>query len=151
MPGWQERLMREVKENKAVGQDYISSQFLKCCESELSSLLTNLFMSYLREHRWSSIWKGIGNTSPKELKLSKLNDSRLILLLFMMDKLLEQVVARVICHYLSEHRFLLGRQFGFWPGCSTADHLTLLLPRLAGCLGLGSGYSCGGPRHCWDL
>ena len=43
-----------------------------------------------------------------------------------MGKLLEQVVASVIYHHLSEHRLLSDRQFGCRPGHSTVDLLTVL-------------------------
>ena len=48
------------------------------------------------------------------------------MLLSVVGKLLEQVVARVICHYLNEHCLLSDRQFGFRPGHSTVYLLTVL-------------------------
>ena len=65
---------------------------------------------------------------PAHKKNSKSEPSnyRPISLLSVVGKLLEQVVAGVICQHLSEHRLLSDRQFGFRPGRSTADLLTLL-------------------------
>ena len=56
--------------------------------------------------------------------LSEPSNYRLISLLSVVGKLLEQ--DSVICHRLSEHRLLSDRQFGFRPGHSTADLLTVL-------------------------
>ena len=65
---------------------------------------------------------------PAHKKNSKSEPSnyRPISLLSVVGKLLEQVVASVICHHLSEHCLLSDRQFGFWPGHSTVYLLTVL-------------------------
>ncbi|XP_063850968.1 uncharacterized protein LOC135094639 [Scylla paramamosain] len=62
----------------------------------------------------------------KKNSKSEPSNCRPILLLSVVGKLLEQVVAGVICHHLSEHRLLSDRQFGFRSGRSTVDLLILL-------------------------
>ena len=122
-----EQLLREVEESKATGSDDVSPRLLKRCASELSGPLTSVFQSCLRENRWPTMWKE-ARVVPAHKKNSKSEPSnyRPISLLSVVGKLLEQVVAGVICQHLSEHRLLSDRQFGFRPGRSTADLLTLL-------------------------
>ncbi|XP_045111706.1 uncharacterized protein LOC123504866 [Portunus trituberculatus] len=69
---------------------------------------------------------GEGGAVHKKNSKSEPNNYRPISLFSVVGKLLEQVVAGVICQHLSEHRLLSDRQFGFRPGRSTADLLTLL-------------------------
>ena len=47
-------------------------------------------------------------------------------LLYVVDKVMERIVAEVICRHLSENHLLSDRQFGFRPGCSTTKFLRLL-------------------------
>ena len=104
-----EHLMREIEESKATGPDDVSPRHLKHCTSELSGPLTSVFQSCLRERRWPSTWKKV-RVVPAHKKIFKSEPSnyRPISLLSVVSKLLEQVVASVICHYLSEHRLRRG-------------------------------------------
>ncbi|XP_063868166.1 uncharacterized protein LOC135104523 [Scylla paramamosain] len=79
------------------------------------------------QHRWSSIWKEARVVpAHKKNSESEPRNYRPISLFSVVGKLLEQVVAGVICHHLGEHHLLSDKQFGFRPGRSTADLLILL-------------------------
>ena len=56
---------------------------------------------------------------------SEPSNYRPVALLSVVCKVLERIVAEVICQYLSENHLLSDRQFGFRPGRSTSDLLLL--------------------------
>ena len=62
----------------------------------------------------------------KKNSRSEPSNYRPVLLLSVVGKVLERIVAEVICQNLSENHLLSDRQFGFRPSCSTSDLLLLL-------------------------
>ena len=125
--GQVEKLLRAVDVGKATGPDDVSPRILKHCAKELSGPLTTVFKSCLRERQWPSIWKK-ARVVPVHKKGSRSapTNYRPISLLSVVGKVLEQIVAGVICQHLSENHLLSDKQFGFRPGRSTADLLLLL-------------------------
>lgn len=122
-----ERLLGTVDVSKATGPDDISPRLLKHCAKELSTPLTTIFKSCLRENKWPSAWKE-ARVVPVHKKNSRTEPSnyRPISLLSVMGKVLEQIVTGAICQHLSDNHLLSDRQFGFRHGRSTADLLLLL-------------------------
>lgn len=106
-----ERLLKEVDVSKATGPDDISPRVLKQCARELSSPLSTVFESCLRENKWPTIWKK-ARVVPiyKKNSRSEPSNYRPISLLSVVGKVLEQVVAGVICRHLSENQLLSDRQ-----------------------------------------
>ncbi len=122
-----ERLLSEVEVGKATGPDNVSPRVLKNCAKELSGPLTTVFQTCLRENKWPSTWKEarVVPVHKKSLR-SEPSNYRPISLLSVVGKVLERLVAGVICQHLSENNLLSDRQFGFRPGRSTSDLLLLL-------------------------
>ena len=60
----------------------------------------------------------------KKNSRSEPSNHRPVFLLSVVDKVLERIVAEVICQHLSENHLLSDRQFGFRPGCSTSGLLS---------------------------
>ena len=57
---------------------------------------------------------------------------RPISLLSVVGKVLERIVAQVVCHHLGENYLLSDQQFGFRPGRSTSNLLMLLTRKCCG-------------------
>ena len=64
---------------------------------------------------------------------------RPISLLSVVGKVLERIVAQVVCHHLGENYLLSDQQFGFRPGRSTSDLLMLLTRKWQDALDDGQG------------
>ena len=120
-----ERLLSAVDVTKATGPDEFSPRLLKRCAKELSGPLYAVFTSCLGENKWPSQWKEKRMVLVHK-KNSKFFNYRPISLLFVVGKVLERIVAEVICQHLSGNHLLIDRQFGFRPSHSTSDLLLLL-------------------------
>ena len=125
--GQVERLLNAVEVGKATGPDDISPKVLKNCAKELAGPLSTIFMACLREKKWPGIWKE-ARVVPVHKKSSRSLPSnyRPVSLLSVVGKVLERLVAGVICQHLRVNNLLSDRQFGFRPGRSTSDLLLLL-------------------------
>ena len=118
-----ERLLSAVDVTKAIGPDDVSPRLLKRCTKELSGPLSTVFTSCLRENKWPLQWKEARVVSVHKNSRSEPSNYRPVALLSVVCKVLERIVAEVICQYLSENHLLSDRQFGFRPGRSTSDLL----------------------------
>ena len=125
--GLVETILRGLDAQKATGPDNVSPHVLKHCARELAAPLTAVFSACLRENTWPSVWKE-ARVVPVHKKSSRSDPKnyRPISLLSVVGKVFERVVADVMCRHLKDNYLLSDQQFGFRPGRSTSDLLTLL-------------------------
>lgn len=113
-------LIGELKLNKSPGPDGISASFIKQHFRFFADLLKDVFNEmiitgeypdFLKEARVVPIFKA---GDPNDV-----NNYRPISTLSMLNKLLEQLIAVRLSHFLDTHKHLYKRQYGFRKGSST--------------------------------
>ena len=121
------RLLRQLDPAKATGPDLIPSRVLKECSAELASPLSRLFQLCFDNGVFPSNWKR-ANVVPIHKRGSKSDPTkyRPISLLCIISKVMESAVSLQLQSYLFQENLVSHRQFGFRPGHSTADLLTII-------------------------
>ena len=116
-----------LEETKAVGPDDVSPRLLRRCSAVLARPLSRLFKTILRQNRWPRIWK-TSHVVPvrKKSSRSEAANYRPVSLLSVMNKVLENIIARRLIIHLESQHLISDRQFRFRKGRSAAD-LSLLL------------------------
>ena len=121
------RLLKQLAPDKATGPDHIPGRVLKECSAELASPLCRLFRLCFSQGVFPSQWK-TASVIPIHKRESKADPSkyRPISLLCIISKVMESVVNKQLQKHLFQNNLISNRQFGFRPGHSTADLLTIL-------------------------
>ena len=112
--------IKELKPNKAVGLDKVSSRMLKDAADIVAPSLTSLFNISINNGCFPSTWK-LAKISPLFKKGSKQDPSnyRPISVLPTISKLLEKAVHMQLYSYLRDNNLLSQKQFGFRLNSST--------------------------------
>ena len=122
-----ERLLREVKETKAMGPDLISPRLLRRCSKELAQPLASIFNHCFDTQKWPDLWKKswVVPVHKKDSK-SEVKNYRPVALLSAISKVFEKIIAERITEHLTKRHLLCARQFGFRKEHSAADlHLLM--------------------------
>ena len=108
------KMINELKPNKAVGLDKVSSRLLKDAADIIASSLTSLFKIFINIGCFPSTWK-LAKISPLFKKGSKQDPSnyRPISVLPTISKLLEKTVHMQLYSYLCDNNLLSQKQSGF--------------------------------------
>ena len=112
--------IKELKPNKAVGLDKVSSRMLKDAADIVAPSLTSLFNISINNGCFLSTWK-LAKISPLFKKGSKQDPSnyRPISVLPTISKLIEKAVNMQLYSYLRDNNLLSQKQFGFRLNSST--------------------------------
>ena len=121
------RLLKQLSPDKATGPDEIPARILKECSAELASPLCRLFHLCFSQGVFPSQWK-TARVTPIHKRDSKSDPTkyRPISLLSIISKVMEAAVNQQLQSYFFQNSLISHRQFGFRPGHSTGDLLTIL-------------------------
>ena len=112
---------------KAYGPDGIPPIVLKNCASVLTPCLVKLFRLCLSTSTFPSCWKyAYIQPVPKKGDRSNPSNYRPIALISCLSKVFESILNKKILRHLTSLNLLSDRQYGFLPGRSTGDLLSLL-------------------------
>ena len=93
-----ERLLSAMDVAKATDPDDVIPRLIKQCAKKMSGLLSSVIISCLKRNKWPTLWKE-ARVVPAHKRNSKSEPSnyRPISLLSVMGKVLEKIVAEIIC------------------------------------------------------
>ena len=108
------KLLANLKPNKACGPDNIPSRLLKELSNELSPIFTILFQASINQGRVPKDWK-LANVSPlfKKGDKSDPGNYRPVSLTSITCKILEHIIYSRIINHLDKHNVLCSHQHGF--------------------------------------
>ena len=115
------KILRNLKVNKASGPDDISPRVLKQTANEISPSLAQLFNFSLQTGKFPSLWK-MANVTPllkNKGRRSELKNYRPISLLSCIGKTMERCIYDKLFKYLIEENLLTKYQAAYLPGAST--------------------------------
>lgn len=114
--------LKQLRTNKAIGLDNISTCLLKDLASVISKCLTKLFYQSLVTR---SLWK-FGKVSAllKNGNAVTQTNYRPITVLPTLSKVLEKEIHNQLYYFLKENKIISSKQFGFRPKLSTNTALT---------------------------
>ena len=126
-----QKLLTEVKINKANGPDLIPNTVLKECNRELAPILTDIFRKSLRDGRLPKDWLtanvvGIYKKGPKQ----EARNYRPISLTSVTCKILEHILFSQIMRHYTHHSFIPKTQHGFQKGLSCDTQLVTTIEQL---------------------
>ena len=126
-----QKLLTEVKINKANGPDLIPNTVLKECNRELAPILTDIFRKSLRDGRLPKDWLtanvvGIYKKGPKQ----EARNYRPISLTSVTCKVLEHILFSQIMRHYTHHSFIAETQHGFQKGLSCDTQLVTSIEQL---------------------
>jgi hypothetical protein len=126
-----EKIILKLKNSSSHGHDNISNKYLKLFKSQISAPLEIIFNKSLTEGVFPEKMK-LAHVIPvyKAGKKSEVNNYRPIALLACISKVLERIIYNRIYSFLDSNNLLNENQFGFRPGRSTVDAITLFLGNL---------------------
>ena len=126
-----QKVLKNVKPNKAAGPDGISGRILKTCCKELAGDFRQLFQLSLDCHTVPKLWKAsIIAPIPKISKPTVLNDYRPISLTAIVMKCFEQIVRNVLLTETQD--FSDPFQFAYRANRSVSDALIIYLHNIYG-------------------
>ena len=130
--------LKNLKTNKAIGLDKISSRLLKDSAESIAPVLTRLFNRSLDSRVFPAIWKqGKVTALFKSGDKSDCNNYRPITVLPTVSKILERAVHQQLYGHLTESNLLTTKQFGFRPKLSTEVALAHFTDRVLEKLDIG--------------
>ena len=108
-----EKLLSNIKPNKASGPDAIPCRVLKEAASELAPILTDIFATSLSSGKLPADWK-LAKVAPvfKKGNTNEAANYRPISLTCVCCKLLEHIVCHAISKHLDDHNILSKFQHG---------------------------------------
>ena len=126
-----QKLLTEVKINKANGTDLIPNTVLKECNRELAPILTDIFRKSHRDGRLPKDWLtanvvGIYKKGPKQ----EARNYRPISLTSVTCKVLEHILFSQIMRHYTHHSFIAETQHGFQKGLSCDTQLVTTVEQL---------------------
>ena len=121
------RLLQQIDGRKGPGPDHIIPKVLKVCAQELTTIITRLFNSSLKQQTTPIIWKtAVIKPIPKIPQPSQHKDYRPIAITSCMCKLLEKLLK----NYILSVTTLDDHQFAYRPRRSTQDAVLCLLTNI---------------------
>ena len=131
-------MINELKPNKAVGLDKVSSRLLKDAADIVAPSLTSLFNISINIGCFPSTWK-LAKISPLFKKGSKQDPSnyRPISVLPTISKLLEKAVHIQLYSYLCDNNLLSQKQFGFRLNSSTVTASAMFTDKILSAMDKG--------------
>ena len=132
------KMINELKPNKAVGLDKVSSRLLKDAADIVAPSLTSLFNISTNTGCFPSTWK-LAKTSPLFKKASKQDPSnyRPISVLPSISKLLEKAVHMQLYSYLCDTNLHCQKQFGFRLNSSTVTASAMFTDKILSAMDKG--------------
>jgi hypothetical protein len=130
-PKYVRKILCKLDTEKATGPDSIPARVLKKCAAELAKPLAKLFQLLFDKNCMPKQWK-VAYVIPCHKKKDRHdpNNYRPVSLLCILSKVMEALINRVLWKYISKHRLISDKQFGFRAGHSTADALTYICQNL---------------------
>ena len=127
-----ETMLLDLDPFTAVGPDGIHPRVLKSCAPVLSYPLTIIYRRSLSERKLPAHWKKsvIIPIHKKGAKYDPLN-YRPLSMTSIPCKKLETLIAAELYEYLECHSLITPHQYGFRPGHTTADQLTLVYDKIS--------------------
>lgn len=132
------QIIKALKSSKSAGIDFVSSNLLKDCATELVTPLVHLINSSFAEGKFPSSLK-LALIKPIFKKKGSQNDCnsyRPISILSTFSKVLERVFLRRLDGFLSSYKILHENQFGFRPNTSTLNAVFCLVSEISRSLDL---------------
>ena len=125
-----EKILSELKPNKAAGPDGVESRILKECSKEMAPHLQKLFSRSMEESEVPEQWKK-ANIVPIHKKGSRsvMANFRPVALTSIICKVLEKVICVAIMSFLVNNNLISGQQHGFVKGRSCQTNILLCLER----------------------
>jgi hypothetical protein len=130
-----EKLLRDLKVNKASGPDNIPARVLKECSTAIAPILQKIFQKSINSGTLPTDWLS-ANVSPiyKKGDRSCPANYRPVSLTCISCKLLEHIIHSQIMHHVDKYQLLSGRQHGFRKKRSCETQLAALTEDLANIL-----------------
>jgi hypothetical protein len=121
-----EKLLNQLKVNKATGPDAIPNRILKTCSSELAPALTAIFNQSMELGELPSDWRN-ANVAPlfKKGDRHQAVNYRPVSLTCVACKMLEHIVCKHILNHFDKFNILTILQHGFRKGYSCAMMITI--------------------------
>ena len=134
-----EKLMKNLKPNKATGPDNIPTRILSMVAKELAPAVTLIFQTSLDSGQIPSIWRHALVTPIFKKGDKKLpNNYRPISLTCHLCKLMEHIIRRSITDHLEHHNLISDGQYGFRKGRSCESQLIQVTHDLASAIDTNS-------------
>ena len=121
------KIIRNLNVNKAYGDDNISIQMLKICDSVLVEPLSQIYKNCINSGVFPDIWKK-SHIIPRYKKNDKccINNYRPVSLLPICDKIFERILYNPLFLYLESNNLLTPHQSGFRPNDSCIYKLSIV-------------------------
>ena len=127
-----EKLLKDLKPQKAPGPDGVTPRVLKECASSIAPILTVIYQKSLTSGELPDDWLR-ANVTPlfKKGNRSEPGNYRPVSLTSIPCKLLEHIIHSTIMSHLDEHEYITDKQHGFRRGRSCETQLSLTVNDIA--------------------
>lgn len=135
-----DKAISNLKPNKSVGYDNITTSVILKCKDLLLPVLLQIFNLVVRTSNYPNSLK-INKIVPipKVASASSVECFRPIAILSVIDKVFEKIIHEKLLQYFEENNFMYKYQFGFRKGCGTEEAVVNVVNFI--CDGLDHGYN----------
>ena len=120
-------VLRNLKNNKAIGFDSISNEMLKHSNDKLTSAILKLFNFVLQSSNYPAVWaRGIISPIYKSGDTSVCSNYRGINVSSCLGKLFSTILNQRLRNHALNRKLIPENQIGFMPDCRTSDHIFIL-------------------------
>jgi len=122
---WARKALHELSLNTATGPDGIPARVLRRCAQPLSLLVVILARLFLSQGKWPELWR-LHHIIPlfKKGAAAEPGNYRGVHLTSILSKVVERVLARVLCSYFVSANLYGNTQWAFQPERSSKDLVT---------------------------